>query len=139
MVHQIHVLEAQMRKPTIWLTRDYIKAAATESPEAALACSIKHHRQIKNATAKELREGFTKELVSYGDDHCSLCHRYRTEEGWSDCGKCPLGPSKCCLEYHEANDALAKWEERKAPIAPFRRAAGRLIAKMVRIQKGAKT
>lgn len=29
-----------MRKATVWLTRDYIKAAAAESPEAALVCSI---------------------------------------------------------------------------------------------------
>ena len=128
------------RKKTIWLTTDYIKAAAAESPEAALACSIKHYRQMKGATAKELREGPCEARPYRG--YCSLCLCCDlTGNCVLGCGpsKTTIGAGPCCGEYYPVSTAFHLWLMGKAPIAPFRAAAGVLIAKMVKIQKGAKT
>lgn len=126
---------AKRRKKTIvWLTRVEIQAAASESPEAALACSIAHWRQLKAATAVELREGFNRHAGLTDSQYCALCHRNRHD---SECPTCPLKDkiNVCCSEYHDADELCDDWRNGEVSIAPFRAAAGKLIAKMVGIQR----
>lgn len=59
-----------------WLTAKEIRAAAEESPEAALACSVQHWEQLATATEEELREALDKDIVGLGRCDCALCVRY---------------------------------------------------------------
>ena len=132
------------KQPIQWLTRAEIQAATAESPEAALACSIEGWQQKKNASAEELRKACSHADVHewpIGHKFCALCLRYNRYDAPNSHCECPLwaedyGP--CCEEYHIAYKALQKWLAHKAPIAPFRKAAGSLIAKMVGLQRKSK-
>lgn len=72
-----------------WLTIEQVRTTAQESPQAALACSVEHWRQLSTATYEELSNAYFMNGVALDVMFCALCQRYWA--GRADCSpECPL-------------------------------------------------
>lgn len=79
-----------MAKKIEWLTKEYIRQQGKKSKRAAIECSRDHWKQLWQATEKQLREAYKKNVVGIKGGYCSLCIRYYDYEAWKCSHNCPL-------------------------------------------------
>lgn len=100
-----------------WLTQKQIKKAAETSDLAAMECSVKHWKQLWQATAGELRKALKEKKTSILTGHCACCHRFYVR-GYCR-RKCPVrdigGAHRLCdnTPWDDIQDALWDWHDRK--------------------------
>jgi len=81
-----------------WLTIEQVQEAANISDEAALVCSINHHKQMLLAGWDKLQEAMNDGDVNQSATYCALCKRnYMTKD-------CPL--KKNCI-----GGCIPEWKE----------------------------
>jgi len=125
-----------------WLTREQVKQAAEESPEAALDCSILHYEQMQQATIREIEAKESR----FGGSHCALCQRYYDADKGEmlrlRCDGCPL--LKAGYWCNEANSPWRKvlwaWAHRYNPHGEddFRKEVDNMLTILRSLKKGAK-
>ena len=129
-----------------WITIEEVKHAA-RSLKTAIACSIKHHEQLRGATMSELLKGIQNKETSILSTHCTLC-QYKKHQNESY--RCPLlGTNRHCISciWQEIQDTLElllfttreKGSELLYPASvahrTFRKAEGRMIAELKSLNK----
>ena len=104
----------------------------SKTPEGALRTSIRHHRQILNATLEELSKGLLNEKVSCSHIYCGLCFyhdRYR-----DNCQTCLLSDINvlCCWEWWTLAPVLEIFRDNptKTNHTKVKRAERKLIKRM---------
>lgn len=101
-------------------TKEEVKAAALESDEAALLCSIEHYNQMLAASEKELREAWRTCQVGIRSGFCAICKRH------VKIGSCPmkrLCGGNCFDEWDYFRDIRYEksWPEIRAAMGEVRR------------------
>ena len=111
-----------------WMTVKSIQKYS-KTPKGALKTSIRHHRQILNATLEELSKGILSGKVSVWSRHCGLCFYYK--KNWKQ--TCPLRHTFCCCDQWatlSARIAIFKANPTKTYHIKVQRAERKLIKRM---------
>ena len=123
-----------------WLTTKQVKKHAT-TPTKARNISEKHHQQICDATAKEIREyvQIFPNIYLLCEGLCGLCVY------WESCESCPLALINVRLDrckrvgsqYHVTTQAYNNWLNCKGSFQTFKKQERKML-KLIKSLKGKK-
>ena len=108
-----------------WITENEVKRYAT-TPKRTLYISIKHWKQIVDATAAETRT-FSDVLSNglFGSDLCGLCVYYERK-----CNICPLAKSHSSCkknQYKSTLTAFYNWRFNRGHFQTFKKEARKML------------